>query len=129
MCRNKILQHGISSFCSIDTEVDSVNEILNAIDILVVPSIYEGTPNIVLESMMCGTPVLISQEANSEKLIESGKNGYEFSIKDESSFLNAIECTEGILLSPSLGNVDLLLEKYNENYVVNNFINLIEKVV
>jgi glycosyltransferase involved in cell wall biosynthesis len=48
---------------------------LNELKLLVVPSYSEGLPNIILESMACGTPVLATSVGAIPSLINSGDNG------------------------------------------------------
>jgi glycosyltransferase involved in cell wall biosynthesis len=48
----------------------------HAADFTVLPSLYEGLPNVMLESLAAGKPVLISAAANMAGLIEEGKTGW-----------------------------------------------------
>lgn len=52
-----------------------IPEILKAADVLVLPSLWEGMPNIVLESMAAGLPVVVSRVEGTEELIRSGETG------------------------------------------------------
>ncbi len=45
-------------------------------DLFVLPTIYEPFPNVNLESMACGTPVLTSETAGGADIIRVGENGY-----------------------------------------------------
>lgn len=45
-------------------------------DLFVLPTIYEPFPNVNLESMACGTPVLTSATAGGADIIRVGENGY-----------------------------------------------------
>ena len=45
-------------------------------DLFVLPTIYEPFPNVNLEAMACGTPVLTSATAGGADIIRTGENGY-----------------------------------------------------
>lgn len=49
---------------------------LNKLKLLVLPTRSEGLPNIMLESMACGTPVLITSVGATSNVIRSNKNGF-----------------------------------------------------
>jgi len=49
---------------------------LNKLKLLVMPSYIEGLPNLLLESMMCGTPVLASTAGGISDLIVDRKTGF-----------------------------------------------------
>jgi glycosyltransferase involved in cell wall biosynthesis len=49
----------------------------HAADILVLPSLWEGLPNVVLEGSACGVPAVVSHAANIDGIIVDGKSGLE----------------------------------------------------
>jgi len=69
----------------------NVHEILNALDIFVLPSLSEGMPNAVLEAMACGLPVLASAVGGTPELIEDGKSGVLFPSNDLNAFVQSLE--------------------------------------
>ncbi|MFM9961989.1 MAG: glycosyltransferase [Planctomycetaceae bacterium] len=52
-----------------------VPAVLRAADVLALPSLWEGMPNIVLESMAAGLPVVVSRVEGTEELIRDGETG------------------------------------------------------
>lgn len=53
-----------------------VVELLNTFDVFVLPSLYEGLPNVVLEAMACGKPIVATSVDGTPEAIVHGKTGY-----------------------------------------------------
>ncbi len=51
-------------------------EIYSASDLFIIPSIDDNLPNTVIESLMCGTPVVGFRTGGIPEMIEDGENGY-----------------------------------------------------
>ena len=47
-------------------------------DIFILPSIYEGFPNVLCEAMSCGLPVLASNVCDNPNIVADGENGLLF---------------------------------------------------
>lgn len=53
-----------------------VKELLRTFDLFVLPSLYEGLPNVILEAMATGLPVVATSVDGTIELVEDGKTGY-----------------------------------------------------
>jgi glycosyltransferase involved in cell wall biosynthesis len=71
-----VRQLGISEYVKFLGFRDDVNEILNTVDLFVMPSISEGLPNAVLEAMACEKPVIASAVGGIPEVVHHGENGY-----------------------------------------------------
>lgn len=55
---------------------DEIPNYLNELKLLVLPSYQEGIPNIVLEAMACGTPVVATPVGGVPDFVEDGETGF-----------------------------------------------------
>jgi glycosyltransferase involved in cell wall biosynthesis len=55
---------------------DTMSAIYSAADLFVLPSLIDNSPNTVIESLLCGTPVVAFNVGGVPDLIQNGKNGY-----------------------------------------------------
>jgi glycosyltransferase involved in cell wall biosynthesis len=53
-----------------------IPQVLATLDILVLPSFQEGSPNVVLEAMAAGVPVVATGVGGTREIIEHGKTGW-----------------------------------------------------
>jgi len=65
-------------------------EVIAACDVLVLPSIREGLPRVILESLAYKTPVITSANEGSMEIIEDGVNGYVVPLRDASGIADRI---------------------------------------
>jgi len=61
-----------------------------AADCLVNPSVYEGMPNVVLEAMACGLPVVASRVPGNEELVIDGETGFLFDVEEPAALTSAV---------------------------------------
>ncbi len=88
---NLISRYGVQEKVKLVGFLENALPFLNSVDIVVLPSRYEGMPNTVLEGMALGKPVLAAEVNGVKELIRNGQNG--FSIPPES----VTELAAGIL--------------------------------
>jgi L-malate glycosyltransferase len=71
-------------------EKEDCMEYFKLADLSVLPSLWEGMPNVVIESMAAGTPVICSRIAGIGTLIEDNVNGYLFAVDDHDALADKI---------------------------------------
>lgn len=73
---------GVENLVFMPGVVSNVDDYLDAADIFVLPSSYEGLSNALLEAMNAGLPVVASRASGTVDLIQHGQNGLLFDADD-----------------------------------------------
>ena len=95
-------------------QVNNMTELYQRADLVVLPSLFEGTPNVVLESYLYYRPVIVSDTNTVRDIVANPK--LRFSLKGTKGIGNCINYIYG--LSDEEYNIML---KRNREYVINNF--------
>lgn len=85
---------------------EEVKTFMQNADVFVLPSLSEGFPNVILEAMACGLPVIASRVGGIPDIITNDTNGYLVDAKDTDDMANKIL----LLLSD-----DNLRKKFSDN--------------
>ncbi|MDL5167717.1 glycosyltransferase family 4 protein [Proteus faecis] len=80
-------------------------------DGLLLPTLYDPFPNVVLEAMACGLPVITSYTCGGSEFIEQGVNGFVTDALDISAMVSAIETI-------SADNLDNRMSKAARNKIL-----------
>lgn len=68
-----------------------IPEVMNAMDVFVLPSLLEGMSNTILEAMACGLPVVATSVGGNPELVEDGVSGWLFGPRNASDLAMRIE--------------------------------------
>lgn len=71
----EVKRRGLAAVCRFLGAQDPIQPLYAAADVVVLPSLYEGMPNVVLESMAMGCPVIATAVEGSVDLVEDGVTG------------------------------------------------------
>jgi len=78
-------------------------EMYRSCDCLVNPSHYEGLPNVVLEAMASGLPVIASNVAGNDALVKDSENGILVGAGDESALVAALRTMQDVEIRERMG--------------------------
>ncbi len=96
-------------------------------DILLLPSSREGQPNVLMEMMACGNPVIGSDIAGIRELLIDGESGLLFPPENREQFKNAVRSlvTNGELRN-RLGRAarERIIKQKDEQTVLNQYLEL-----
>jgi len=81
---------GISQNVQYLDPVKEIDGLYHAADALVMPSLYEGLPNAVLEAHACGLTCVVSHAANRDTIVVDGDTGYEVPTLDHRALADAL---------------------------------------
>lgn len=94
---------------------NEIREIYSKVDCLINPSLYEGMPNVVLEAMACGLPIIASKVGGNEAVVKHNETGFLFNLKQSRELQFAII---KLLKNREIG---IQLGKTGREWVVNEF--------
>lgn len=68
----------ITSYVHFHPQIENIEDRYKDHNLLILPSLWEGYPNVLCEAMSCGLPVLCSKISDIPIIMEDGINGYLF---------------------------------------------------
>lgn len=71
----RIQDTALSEICILPGNRDDVEALYPACDFTVLPSLFEGTPNVILESMSCGVPVIATRVSDNDRIVVDNETG------------------------------------------------------
>lgn len=104
------------------SDMDILIDIYNACNLFVTPSLADNYPNVIVEAMACGIPVVASNIGGIPDLVKNGKNGLLVEILDGYHFRNAIEdiIFEKIVFDPYVIRNDIVNNNSYATVMINH---------
>ena len=111
--------------------VNTIVELYNAAHLFVIPSLQDNLPNTIIESMLCGTPVVGFNTGGIPEMIDHKKNGYLAGYKSSDDLAAGMKW---VLSAPSYENLssdtrDLAVERFSMDRSVGMHIDLYKRIL
>jgi len=101
-----------------------------AADALVLPTLYDPFPNVVLEAMACGLPVITSTKCGAAELIRKGRGGYVCDALDDRALTDAMRrLTDGGHCRQLGGEARRIVEPYTLDAMRDNLTQLYRELL
>ena len=99
-------------------------------DLFVLPSIYEGFPNVLCEAMSCGLPVIAMDVCDNGRIVRDGENGYLVPSGDTKRLANRLMDFLDLSLEERRDMAEksriIALELFSKDTFIRNYIKLLE---
>ena len=86
-----ITDNGLENYVYLLGFIENIHCLFKHADIFVLPSLYEGMPNVLLESMLEMVPVITTPVNGAAELVEDSKTGYFIPIRDANAIYQKIK--------------------------------------
>lgn len=88
--QTKILELDMDNWVVLKDQTDDVQKEYHEADVFCLPSLLEGYPNVLVEAMSCGLPVVCSNVCEMPNIVCDGLNGFLFNPLDTEDMVDAI---------------------------------------
>ena len=130
-CNEKIERLGVVDCMSLLDKTSHIKEKYQSADYFVLPSFYEGTPNVICEAMSCGLPIACSNLCDNPIYVKSNVNGFLFNPYDAHGMAEAItkllSIDDETYLKFRENSRRIAVEKLSKQRFIEAYVNLLEK--
>lgn len=122
----------IADYLTLHNPNQKIEEEYHRADMFCLPSLFEGYPNVVVEAMSCGLPILCSNVFENPYIVEEGINGFLFNPEKAEDIADAIKKMANLSheerLEMGKRNRQLCLKRNTEDAFLKSYVELIEKL-
>jgi len=127
----KVRQLGLSNTVIFTGPRQEVESLFRVMDLFVLPSLWEGLPTVILESMASGVPVVATDIPGTRELVQAGQTGWLVRHKDSAGLAKAIvEALRDPLKRADIANraLDTVVARYSMARIANQYETLYHNV-
>ena len=89
-CQQLINTYSLTDVFSLKEPTTNILQKYQSCNVFCLPSKREGCPNVIIEAMSCGKPILCSNICDNPIIVKNGINGFLFNPEDSEDIANAI---------------------------------------
>ena len=129
-CKRLVKEYGLEDLVTFHPPHNKIiNEYQNS-DFFILPSIYEGFPNVLCEAMSCGLPVLAGDICDNGQIMNHQENGFLFNPYDTEDMASAIKeyisLPKDEKIRMGVESRKIALQKFSEDTFISKYVDLIE---
>ncbi len=94
--RREVDERGLGGIVRFEPPTRSIAAVMRRLDGIVLPSAYEGFPNVALEGMASGVPVIASPVGDVPNLLADGETGFVLERTDADALIRALRRLRGL---------------------------------
>ena len=126
-----IAKYGISDVIQLYGFAYDVPSVMKSIDIICLPSVYEGFSNSLAEAICCGKPVIAGNVSDNSLMVDDGINGFLFNPTDVNDmadiFVKALMLSDDSLKEMSRQSRAMAEKLFDKKKFADEYLELIEK--
>lgn len=131
-CKEEIRELELDNFFAFEGETKDVVSEYQKASAFCLPSLFEGTPNVICEAMSCGLPILCSNVCDNSIYVKDGKNGFLFDPFNVNSIskalLHFVHTTAEERFAFSKRSVEVANCQFSEKKFIKEWANLIYSI-
>ena len=116
MVERKLKELGLEGYLTLHDATQDIVEKYQQADAFLLPSLYEGYPNVIIEAMCCELPILCSRVFDNPKIVKEGENGFLFNPYNVDEMANSIVKVSNLSLEERV----IIGKRNREKCIVNN---------
>lgn len=129
-CEKYINEHELYNVFSFHEPVTNIQDMYHASDVFVLPSIYEGYPNVMCEAMSCGKPIICARVCDNPYIVEEGGNAFMFDPYDVDDIADKLKAYMRLgdeqRQTMARRSRDLALTNFSSKVFIDKYVDLIE---
>lgn len=129
-CKKKVEEKDLNSLFTFHSATNDIVSVYRSADIFILPSIYEGFPNVLCEAMACGLPVACGNVCDNPNILRDDKCGFLFDPLNVDDMVSTIKKLllkkDEELLEMGQSSRQYVLENFSTELFIQKYIDLIE---